>query len=355
MNHSSNCTQQDPVGGCANTLLRSVWDGDQLLSEMQSRADSGSSQLELDGAGSGASYGIVRYLHADGLDAPLAIYKGGTLAVLPFQNYRGTVDLVVCPRMVSCGDVPVPGLTDGLNARDGGRSTGPLGFYGTIQGGMKTGSGLVYQRNRFVDPVTGTFTQADPLGLGGGLSAWGFAGGDPVNYADPFGLAPCPPDNDCAALDMLYGATGAVVGMYVGGPPAAPAGALSGAASQLLSSSAGLWRTVAFGVLTTAVAGLDLLHSEANGPGRRGFQNFRTLNGRQIGKNSVSVDGEIGGSGSPQVHVEINGPGYDPKGNGKIMINNANDLSGLPKSIRNDAQVIRAINKAFERLTSYLK
>ena len=29
-------------------------------------------------------------------------------------------------------------------------------------------------------------TQGDPIGLGGGLNAYGFAGGDPVNYADPF-------------------------------------------------------------------------------------------------------------------------------------------------------------------------
>jgi uncharacterized protein RhaS with RHS repeats len=70
---------------------------------------------------------------------------------------------------------------------------------------MKTGSGLVYQRNRFVDPVTGTFTQADPLGLGGGLSAWGFVGGDPVNYSDPFGLCTDPTDPSCKSLAEQVG------------------------------------------------------------------------------------------------------------------------------------------------------
>ena len=35
---------------------------------------------------------------------------------------------------------------------------------------------------------TGRFTQQDPIGLAGGLNLYGFAGGDPVNFSDPFGL-----------------------------------------------------------------------------------------------------------------------------------------------------------------------
>jgi hypothetical protein len=37
----------------------------------------------------------------------------------------------------------------------------------------------------------GTFTQEDPIGLAGGMNLYGFAGGDPVNFTDPFGLFPC--------------------------------------------------------------------------------------------------------------------------------------------------------------------
>ena len=49
-------------------------------------------------------------------------------------------------------------------------------------------AGLLYRRNRYYDPQSGRFTQQDPIGLGGGLNVYGFAGGDPVNYSDPFGL-----------------------------------------------------------------------------------------------------------------------------------------------------------------------
>jgi RHS repeat-associated protein len=49
-----------------------------------------------------------------------------------------------------------------------------------------------FRRNRFYDPVTGRFTQPDPIGLAGGVNDYGFANGDPVSFSDPFGLVPCP-------------------------------------------------------------------------------------------------------------------------------------------------------------------
>ncbi len=38
----------------------------------------------------------------------------------------------------------------------------------------------------------GPLTQEDPIGIAGGLNLYGFAGGDPINFSDPFGLFPCP-------------------------------------------------------------------------------------------------------------------------------------------------------------------
>ncbi|MBW3572504.1 MAG: RHS repeat-associated core domain-containing protein [Gemmatimonadetes bacterium] len=53
---------------------------------------------------------------------------------------------------------------------------------------MRDASGQMYMRNRYYDPQTGQFTQTDPIGLAGGLNSYGFAAGDPVTYADPYGL-----------------------------------------------------------------------------------------------------------------------------------------------------------------------
>jgi RHS repeat-associated protein len=72
-------------------------------------------------------------------------------------------------------------------------------------GGKRDDTGTMYRRARYYDPQTGRFTQEDPIGLAGGLNLYGYAGGDPVNYADPSGQSP-----------ILIGAgIGAVIGAGV--------------------------------------------------------------------------------------------------------------------------------------------
>jgi RHS repeat-associated protein len=69
------------------------------------------------------------------------------------------------------------------------------GFQGTLLQDKEDAARTLYRRNRYYDPATGRFTQEDPIGLAGGLNLYGFASGDPVNFADPFGLCPpCYPD-----------------------------------------------------------------------------------------------------------------------------------------------------------------
>jgi RHS repeat-associated protein len=50
-------------------------------------------------------------------------------------------------------------------------------------------TGLVFARNRWLDPELGRFVSADPLGYVDGPSAYAFAGNHPESAGDPLGLA----------------------------------------------------------------------------------------------------------------------------------------------------------------------
>jgi RHS repeat-associated protein len=50
------------------------------------------------------------------------------------------------------------------------------------------GTGLYYYRARYYDAVLKRFTQPDPIGLAGGINAYGYVEGNPVLKRDPLGL-----------------------------------------------------------------------------------------------------------------------------------------------------------------------
>jgi RHS repeat-associated protein len=65
--------------------------------------------------------------------------------------------------------------------------------------------GLYYYRARMYHPAWGRFLQPDPIGYAGGANLYAYLNNDPLNNADPFGLAPGDsyPTADAAAIAAL--------------------------------------------------------------------------------------------------------------------------------------------------------
>nr|WP_295873646.1 RHS repeat-associated core domain-containing protein [uncultured Chitinophaga sp.] len=60
-------------------------------------------------------------------------------------------------------------------------------------------TGLYYNRFRYYDPGAGRYISPDPIGLGGGISAYSYVP-DPTTQVDVFGLTPTDPFDDLAQL-----------------------------------------------------------------------------------------------------------------------------------------------------------
>ena len=199
---------------CKSYLERTVWDGNQTLYEMRvSGTDADSLNFDTAESISGDQYGRAMYVHGGGIDQPLVVYRHGAVgneahwvALVPHANWQGayevgtwasganvgqttsqcTLTYVDCPRTYW------PGGTRHLDGAIVDRLNPPVAMYwwtGNLISAREDGSSLQYRRNRYYDPGTGRFTQEDPIGLAGGMNAYGFATGDPVNFSDPFGLA----------------------------------------------------------------------------------------------------------------------------------------------------------------------
>src|SRR5579872_1188251 len=234
--------------GCYSTMTRTVWDGDQVLFEVRVPAWTAVSAdtLEADttfiGGPSSAygPYGRVLYTHGLGLDEPLGVVRLGYSFGDSATNWNGPQDLVLYRNWRG---IPNAGTwTDGTTSlhcsnlhpslcvliRYPATSTTTYfvpatsqpdsGWFGTITTQDPDGSGELYKRNRYYDPTQGRFTQEDPIGLAGGLNVYGFAGGDPITYSDPFGLCPDPKDPICAfSVHGAYGTTPGVPLLGLGG------------------------------------------------------------------------------------------------------------------------------------------
>jgi len=69
------------------------------------------------------------------------------------------------------------------SGEDGGNSN-------QYSGRENDGTGLYYYRARYYEPLGKRLASEDPIGLVGGLNAYRYVAGDPVQYADPMGEIP---------------------------------------------------------------------------------------------------------------------------------------------------------------------
>jgi RHS repeat-associated protein len=171
-----------------------VWDGDQLLWEVR----------EYESGASGSAYfGKAGYTHGGVIDQPLDVIRtgySGVLTLVLHTNWRNLFASATdtlgaqfgCEPVSSSGCEKMAWPAGSWHAwYDTDKTPDDPEWFGSLLHGQKDGSGLVYMRNRYYDPQSGQFTQKDPIGIAGGLNVYGFAKGDPVNFADPFGLDPC--------------------------------------------------------------------------------------------------------------------------------------------------------------------
>lgn len=193
---NSKCPVMNKVSGCTTILQETVWDGSQVLWDVRNIT------TQLTSLGS-EMLGNALYTHGAGIDHPLSIGRN-SVVIVPKYDWRGKAVSGYCSGTTLCSDLVWPGQQQSAWAYVPPPTD--INGYAKAWGGDlidagTDGSGYVYMRNRYYDPTSGRFTQVDPIGLAGGLNAYGFAAGDPVNYADPFGLT-CKVEGNCTQSDV---------------------------------------------------------------------------------------------------------------------------------------------------------
>jgi RHS repeat-associated protein len=168
------------------------WDGDQALVEERS-ASGGFTDV--------SNSALVGNVHGLTLDEPLAVITPwmNEIRIINY-NWRGQALSSVFPNGdggdYSTGnasaEIDWPAATQSETyftpAPTTNTSNNAKRWLGTFVANGQGTAGMLYRRNRYFDTKSGRFTQQDPIGVAGGLNAYGFAEGDPINFSDPFGL-----------------------------------------------------------------------------------------------------------------------------------------------------------------------
>ncbi len=244
-------------GRCASPYVRRViWDGWQILGEIQApgskaqstlwEQDTGGTTIPYSNSGSGGTspdpnrfYGQVLYAHGNATDQPVTITRysytdtptttqvtwPGVQTIVPFWTWDGVPALGafadgVVDRAFNGASTCVPfgtganrcyliawqGTQSAYSQRNGLQGD-QYYWHGSLFQAQRGATGQDYRRFRYYNPTIGRFTQEDPIGLAGGLNLYGFANGDPVNFSDPFGLCTPPDSPECRLIMMVASRT----------------------------------------------------------------------------------------------------------------------------------------------------
>jgi RHS repeat-associated protein len=175
------CRSNSTTVDCSNVVERFVWSGNNLLWETRSDDDNPAA-----GHVGGEHLGAVGYTHGGGTDQPLVVWKGGDV-VIPHATWRGSFGMGTNVSGAAASRIQWPAYTSTAWHK---QTVPPNRFwFGSLVGGSRDVSGLMYMRARYYDPQSGQFTQQDPIGVAGGLNTYGFGNGDPVSNRDPSGLS----------------------------------------------------------------------------------------------------------------------------------------------------------------------
>jgi len=154
--------------GVTTTLY--VWNGWEVLAET-------------DGSGTATR----RYTHApEGVDFPLAMPESGTTSLFHLDG-QGNVYLLTNTAGTRRSEYRYRAYGDRYVTPVGEAVQSPFGYKAREE---DRETGLIYMRHRYYSPRLERFLNQDPIGIGGGLNLYAFAGSNPANGRDPLGLDP---------------------------------------------------------------------------------------------------------------------------------------------------------------------
>ena len=123
----------------------------------------------------------MRFIHGPDIDEPLGSEDSGSGA-LTFFHVDGLRSVVRYSSQTGAASASI-----GYSVWGVPESGTPL-LYGFAGREWDSSIALWYYRNRWYDSTGGRFISEDPLGWVAGPNAYGYVDGNPILYADPFGL-----------------------------------------------------------------------------------------------------------------------------------------------------------------------